>query len=523
MTIYEILEEINQSNSTNYKMEILKKNKDNVTLQLTLKMCYDKVSYSFGVTMKNVELQEPQNTNTLEWGLDQLQRLANREVTGNKAIILVQCILEAMTKENADIIQKILDRDLKINMGRSNINKIIPNLITKPNYMRCDIGKKETIQKHITFPAMVQLKADGTYRECSTISNPSFISRSGEQYSYLEIENLFKNTKEGFYHGEMVVVCDDKILELVLPKLEKSDKKNGTNDALKLIEEYHKNKDQNKEYILPRNIGNGLLNSDENIEDNIIYEVWDYINPNDYVLVSKLKTLKKELQDKVKDIKKAFDNNQITKIEYKELSKKQKEINKQIILENTPKITYKERFNTLKEIIKNINSKQVRVIEHKEVQNIKEAYEFTSKKMKEGLEGSILKDYSMIYEDGTSNKQLKLKLAIEVDVRVIGFIEGKKGTKRENTFGSLVFETDDKKVTGSTSGFTDDLLEEINTNREKYIGKIMTVEANDITKARGSETYALSHPRFIEFRDDKDTTDTLERILELKEMAMELK
>lgn len=51
------------------------------------------------------------------------------------------------------------------------------------------------------------------------------------------------------------------------------------------------------------------------------------------------------------------------------------------------------------------------------------------------------------------------------------------------------------------------------------------MSCNDITKARDSETFALSHPRYDEIRTDKNSTDTLEtleRALELKEIAMEL-
>jgi ATP-dependent DNA ligase len=143
--------------------------------------------------------------------------------------------------------------------------------------------------------------------------------------------------------------------------------------------------------------------------------------------------------------------------------------------------------------------------------------------MKQGLEGGIIKDWSLIYKDGTAKKQLKLKLVISAEVRVTGFIEGKKGTKRENTFGSLIFENDEGTIKGSTSGFTDKMLEEINSNRDSWIGRVIEVEFNDITKSRDSETYAFSHPRFIADRsDEKNSTDTLERCQEMKEMAMNL-
>ena len=505
MTIPQILEELNLENGTNYKLNILEKYKDNELLKRVLKQCYDRVAFTFGVTMKNVKGGSSKNTQSLSWGLDQLDRLASREYTGNAAIELVETVLEAMNEEDREVIKLILGRDLKINMGRTNINKVIKGLITKNLYMRCDIGTKDAIQKNISYPAYVNLKADGTYRECLlTGTSASFTSRSGESYSYPGLEKELKNIKSGYMHGEMTVICDENILELVLPKMRKMDIKNGTNDAESLITTYNEYKAQNREYILPRSLGNGLLNSDNVPYENIIFDVWDFVTPEDYTLAANLKALKKETSKRLKE---------------KEITK---EDQKRIISEGTPKETYKERFDNLKNIISEIQSKNIRVIEHKIVQNIKEAYEFTSEKMKEGLEGAIIKDFGMLYEDGTSKKQLKLKLIIDAEVRCIGFLEGTPGTKRELTFGSLIFQNDEGTIKGSTSGFTDDLLEEINNNRSKYINKVFTVQFNDITKARGSETFALSHPRFIEFRDDKDTTDTLKRCLEMKEMAMNL-
>lgn len=50
--IYDIINELNENNSTNYKIEVLKKHKDNKLLQRVLKMTYDKAIYSYGITMK---------------------------------------------------------------------------------------------------------------------------------------------------------------------------------------------------------------------------------------------------------------------------------------------------------------------------------------------------------------------------------------------------------------------------------------------------------------------------------------
>ena len=69
---------------------------------------------------------------------------------------------------------------------------------------------------------------------------------------------------------------------------------------------------------------------------------------------------------------------------------------------------------------------------------------------------------------------------------------------------------------------TDDAVAEVTENPDKYIGKIMVVEFNDLSKAQGSDTYALMHPRFMQFRDDKTETDTLERVIQLRDMMKNL-
>ncbi len=165
---------------------------------------------------------------------------------------------------------------------------------------------------------------------------------------------------------------------------------------------------------------------------------------------------------------------------------------------------------------------KIELIETYLVTDIQSALKYTTQWMNKGLEGAILKDANNIFVDHTSPTQLKLKLEIDAEVRVTGFTEGKKGTKREATFGALTFENDEGTIKGQTSGFTDEMITELHNNREKYIGQVMTVQFNDLTQSRDNDFYALSHPRFIEFRNDKDTTDTLERVQESKEMAMNL-
>lgn len=481
--IYDIINELNDNNSTNYKIEVLKKHKDNKLLQRVLKMTYDKAIYSYGITMKNVVYTPEENyledDFSLEDFLNDIESLfVTRELTGNEAIDRLSLTLSTLSKDDAIVAERVIGRDLKVNIGKTQINKVWKDLIVKPAYNRCDIYGEKT-KENISFPAIVQIKADGTYREFLVENgNVQCSSRSGETYEYPLLESNFSNFPNNVYTGELTVVLDDELLARILPDLEKSDKKNDTNNVEIITNAYNEAKNKKIPYILPRALGNGLINSDNPPHSNIIIELWDAIPLEEYKIAS------------LKDRK------------------------------NPCTIPYIKRWESLCEILNQTHkSENIKLITSVTVNNLKEATDLTSKWMQEGLEGAILKDFNMVYKDGTNKQQLKLKIAFSLDVRITGFIEGTPGTSREKTFASLTFITDDNMIQGSVSGFTDKVLEEVNSNREFYIGKIIEIEGNDLTKGRENNYYAVSHPRPVEFRFDKNTTDDLERALDSLEMA----
>lgn len=443
MNIHDILNELNQSNSSNYKIQVLIKHKDDMLLRRVLKMAYDKVSHRYYMTMNHwykllgtnpfPKVSKP--TLTLEQALDFMEtKLASRELTGKDAIDAMDEVFCSVEDRDRELLVKMINRDLRINCGRSQINKVFKDLITKPVYMRCGVFTKKTA-KDVSFPAIIQLKADGTYREMQISEGKvEFLSRNGEQYEYTFADELASLLPDGHYMGEMLVV--------------------GTQHRAE---------------------SNGLLNSDNPPMDRIVFHLWDYVTPEEYT-------------------------NAASKVK------------------NT--IRYDDRFERLQTLLNNANHPQLKLIESHRVSSIQEAFGKVTGWMEQDLEGGILKDVGGIFKDGTSKHQLKMKLEMQLEVRVTGFKEGRIGTKRESTFGAMVYETDDGKIKGSCSGFSDEQLETINGNRDWYIGKIITVGCNDITKGRDNDYYALSHPRFEEVRDDRDETDTLERALEIKQMAM---
>lgn len=443
-SIKTIVDELNLENGSKHKEKVLAKYADNDEFRRVLEATFDRVKYVYGISIRTIgETTHSDNpTKTLMDFLVFLTTdLAGRVLTGNAALATTRQYLSELSVGDHVIARRVIDRDLRINTGRTTINKVIPGLITKQLYMRCGtFSKKAAAKINFLLNPFVQLKADGTYREFAVLDGKvSSVSRSGEDYEYPILFEQMSVYPDGYYFGELTVWKDGS--------------------------------------VLPRSEGNGLLNSDNPPHSDIKFQAWDYVDVQEYTAaVAKVKGT----------------------------------------------TTYEKRFEKLQEIIKEFNSANVELIPSIRVSNVADAMKQVSVWMDEGFEGGILKSSTAIFRDGTSDEQLKMKLVVEADVRLVGFQEGTPGKKRAATFGAAIFETDDGKIKGRVSGFTDAQLEEINADREAYIGKIMVVEFNDLSMARGNDYYALSHPRFIEFRTDKEETDTVGRVFELRQMAIDV-
>lgn len=432
MTEIEILKQLRNTSSSKEKLAILKYHKDNHDFVKLLKYTYDKITYTYGITTET--MLKYITTNSENDMFNVLEKLNNREVTGHSALRLARSYYNFASQEEKELFCMILDRDLKIGVNTKTLNKVWKDLIPKPQYCRCGIFSSKTAKK-INFPAYIQLKCDGTYREAYVSDGTvTFKTRSGEEDTNPVMSKIMSSLPNGYYTGEFTVGKADN------PNMNRSE-------------------------------GNGLINSDNPPYNDIYFTVWDYLTDEEYSL-------------KVKS-------------------------------------NYKTRFDKLNDIIDG-NDKRLSVVPTFSVNNVEEALKYVTEWMNNGLEGGVLKSFEMNFKNGTSNEQLKIKLKVEADLRCTGFIKGTKGTKYEGKNKVITFESDDGLIKGQCSGMTDDMVTEVTVNPEKYTGKIIVVEFNDLSKAQGSDTYALMHPRFNCFRDDKTETDTLERVIELRDMMKTL-
>ena len=429
--ISDFLSELNESNSSNYKISTLKKYQNSEIVKQLLKLTYDKNNFNFGMSRTRLlgilnESNFPEGIDKIDNYLDLLQENSGK-LSGNSAKEFYSSLLQKLTEDSRVILLNILGRDLKCGINIKNINKVFKNLIPKPNYMRCAVFSEKLVKK-IHFPAMLQLKMDGTYREFNVSNGTvSAKTRAGEEYQNEVLFDILKSFPDGYYMGELTIDGESRFT------------------------------------------GNGLINSLNPPLDKIIFTCWDFLTFDEYT--GKVKT------------------------------------------------SYIDRFNRLQNLIESRDFNQVKLVENHIVNNVSEALKQVSLWMSEGLEGGVLKDFNNTFKNGTSNTQLKIKLKVDAEMRITGFTEGTPGTKREGKIGAIQFANDEGTIKGQCSGFSDAELEEFSKNKDSLIGKIISVEFNDITKAENNEYYALSHPRFIEIRNDKNETDDLKKVIQLRDMA----
>jgi len=182
MTIKQIFDEISSTSSTTTKMDILRKYIDNALLKDVLYTANSK-RVKFYIKQLPVYMPNENASLTLEEALEGLKVISNRVLTGNDAINYLAEILSSCTTDDAYIIQRIIEKDCKIGMGTSNMNKVFTRLIEDTPYMGAKSYDPKLIKKLFEKggKAYSQVKMDGRY--CNAIIRGGEVemeSRQGE-------------------------------------------------------------------------------------------------------------------------------------------------------------------------------------------------------------------------------------------------------------------------------------------------------------------------------------------------------
>lgn len=181
---------------------------------------------------------------------------------------------------------------------------------------------------------------------------------------------------------------------------------------------------------------------------------------------------------------------------------------------------YAERLSHLANYIATARPATIHEIEYRLVYSQAEAMVHYKEVLARGLEGTVVKHPDAIWKDGDSKDQVKFKLEVDVDLKIVGFREGTDGKRTAATFGSVICQTSDGLLEVAVSGFKRDMELYLHENRESVLHKIMCVKANEVSKpSESSELHSLFHPRFVELRDDKYEADTLPDVIAQFEAA----
>jgi DNA ligase-1 len=450
MSILNILEQVANDSSKNNKISLLTANKDNATLKTVCRLAYDPtINFYLKQIPKAVKYD---GTVSLDVALHRMERdLASRTYTGNEAREFLKINLESLTEEDATVLARVIDRDLRAGFSDSTVNKVWKGLIPEYPYMRCSLPKAVKLPTLSWKDGVYsQLKADGMFANVNLDADGevTITSRSGTVFPLTHFGPLIAETKELFekgyqQHGELLI------------------KRNGV--------------------VLARQIGNGILNKVAQggaleVTDVITFLVWDSIP------LSSVKS------------KGTYDLPYSKR--YARLLKLTSAENKQVFLDR------------IKAGVSTIDLIPTRI-----VHNMEEAMVHYREMLAEGLEGTIIKCGNGGWKDGTSKFQVKMKLEITVDLRIIALTPGKG--KNADTFGSVTCQSLEGLLEVNVSGFSDEMRLWIFNNFGTLRDTIMAVKGNSIMPPSGNnEKYSLFLPRFEEFRNDKSVADTMAQVQE---------
>lgn len=457
-----IFDEIAAEGSTNKKMEILAKHKDNELLKRVLYLANSKRIKFY---IKQIPTYRPirlgDTYGLLLDNIKKLSRLSNREVTGNAAIQFLTTLLEYSDSDDAYIIERIIEKDCKIGMGTTNINKIFPGLIEKTPYMgalafETELAKDIFLAEGSGTEHYSQIKMDGRYANA--------IIRGGDVE--LESRQGEKTMLDGAKFVNELGTFPDCVLngELTIDGMSRYESNGIIASLVSIGDKKMEGKDISSEVA--------KLKKKHNIDyqtalDSIKYTVWDIIEIDEYF---------------------ASKSGTIYNTRYLSLS---------VLLNITVKPT------------------MVKLVETKLVSSYEDAMAHFQEALNRGGEGTILKSFLGLWKNGKHKHQVKMKLEMDVDLKITGFNYGTG--KNAKVISSLNAESAEGKVITSPTGIDEETMQLITDNQVNYLGGIVEVKCSGLSKDSKGQ-YSLLHPVFKKIRDDKETANSLDEIIGIENM-----
>jgi hypothetical protein len=210
MNINEFLNGLASNASRNYKIEQLTKNSGNVTLREVIRLALDPFTQFY--QRKIPQYTTDTHQTSLENALGALYDLSSRAVTGNAAIEYLRMLLSSLSTDDAKVIERIIQKDLKCGVQASTANSVWSGLIQEYPVMLCSGFEQKLVDK-IKYPAYAQLKMDGMrFNAIVRDGNVEFRSRNGKEILLLgNLEKEFAalaGDVDCVFDGELLVMFE---------------------------------------------------------------------------------------------------------------------------------------------------------------------------------------------------------------------------------------------------------------------------------------------------------------------------
>lgn len=216
----DLLNEIGSLSSRNAKQALITEHIEDPLFQWVLNSAYNPY-FIYGILPIGNEVGGGHHTFVASGVTELLEKLMKRELTGQAARDALNETYAVLSVKSADLLTRILRKDLRAGFSEGTVNKAKKGLIPEFAYMRCSLPKDTKLKEWPwELGVLSQEKADGTFANGNLEEDGSFVflSRQGTIYPMGEMEALSAEMRrfmpQGFqYHGEILVEENGVILD----------------------------------------------------------------------------------------------------------------------------------------------------------------------------------------------------------------------------------------------------------------------------------------------------------------------
>ena len=460
--ILEIIKELRQDSSLNYKKEVLARYSDYEPFKEFLIRVYNpRINYYMkkipDVSKYETEPPKEQDMSGLR---DTLNVLSGRLATGDTAINYVRNFLLEANQTVRELFELVIGRDIRAGVGVGIINEVYKGLVEEIFYMRCSKLDEKTLERFDTMPDgfLTQAKLDGQFSYIIKANDTlTMLTRAGTVWTSDSLKEDMVECPDGVYIGEALIYREGKPLD--------------------------------------RKTGNGMITSFIKREATL-----ESLQEKIYQETSRKKSDKLQSELKMKEFEFEQTDKALHFVIWDSLTLQEFE-------EGLSTRPYTQRQGEAIRVC--FLTSRLKPVPSFRVYSIKEAQAIAEGFILEGGEGAIIKKLDAVWKDGTSKDLVKIKAVLDADLLCVDVEEG--SGKYRGKVGALVLETSCGRLRVKVGTGLSDL------DRAKpfdyYVGKVIEIQYNEFIKSKVKSTASLFLPRFIEMREDKNTVTRFEEII----------